>query len=352
MKVIPQEQELGSSPKKVNLNPMVLNTTYPKTQRRFQRVWYLKLNDPTSQRALWLRFSLLSSGNGFKRVAETWAVFFQRGPNREVKKIALKQVHDIRAFSSIAQSIIRIEDCELLENQTRGLIQSKGNSIQWDLRFIQNKQNSFNLIPEMLSRTGVVRNTVVTDCEELLFTGTTQVNGEVIHWKEAPGMQGHLYGPKSSHSWVWGHCNTFLNEQGKPAQFVFEGLSARNQIGPFVTPRLSSFYFFYQNQGYYFNTLRDAIFLKSTNTLNEWTFQADRGDLSFRGTARAEHKDFAGLTYEDTNGSLLYCSNSKLSDMKILIYKRGKLETSFTAQGTAAFEVVSREKNPYVPLLI
>ena len=151
-------------------------------------------------------------------------------------------------------------------SQTRGSIQSKGNSIQWDLNFVQNKKHSFSLIPEVLSKTRLVRNSVVTDCEELLFTGTVMVNGELTSWKEAPGMQGHLDGPKSSHSWVWGHCNTFMNQQGRPAQFVFEGLSARNSIGPWIAPRLSSFYFNYQNHEFHFNTLRDLSFSSSQKT--------------------------------------------------------------------------------------
>ncbi|MGZ3689317.1 MAG: hypothetical protein ACXVBW_13515, partial [Bdellovibrionota bacterium] len=96
----------------------------------------------------------------------------------------------------------------------------------------------------------------------------------------------------------------------------------------------------------------DVFTVRSKNTLTDWKFQADRGELSFRGYAKAEHKDFAGLTYEDTNGSLLYCGNSKLSDMRVLVYRRGKLEATFDAPGTAAFEVVSRHKNPYVPIII
>jgi hypothetical protein len=193
---------------------------------------------------------------------------------------------------------------------------------------------------------------MITDCEELLVSGTTTVNGEVVEWKDASGMQGHLEGPKSAHSWVWGHCNLFTDEQGRPSDFAFEGLSAKAFLGPLTSPKLSCFYFHYRNQDYYFNTLKDAFFIKSKNTLNEWMFQVDREDLSFRGRAHAEHKDFAGLTFEDTDGSLLYCAHSQLSDLHIFVYRRGKLEASFQAKGAAAFEVVSRNKNPYVPLLV
>ena len=332
-----------------SINLEVMNND---TQRAFHEIWYLKLNDPVSQRALWLRFTLLSSGNGFKRVAEVWAVYFHRTPNREVKKVALKQAYDLSAFSAPLNSGLRIGDNELTATSTKGLVQSKGNSLKWDFSFIQERNSTFNLIPEFFSRMGFNTTSAETLCEELIFSGITEINGETIHWKDAPGMIGHFYGPKSGHSWTWGQCNSFIDEAGKPVSFVFEGLSARAQVGPIKSPQISSFYFYYQNQNYSFNSLKDIIYLKSKNTLNQWEFQADRSDILFRGYVKSEYKDFAGLTYEDTNGSLLYCANSKLSNMKILVYKRGKLESSFTADGTAAFEVVSRIKNPYVPLIV
>lgn len=322
------------------------------TQGAFQKSWYLKLNDPENHRALWLRFSLLSTRNRFKRVAETTAVFFQKLAGREVKKIGLKQTHDIKAFSSPVKSDIRIGKCEIFEQGTKGLIQSKNHSLSWNLSFTAERESTFDILPGILSRSGLIRSSAVTLCEDLLFSGTTEINGEIIQWRQAPGMQGFSTGTKAGHSWVWGHCNTFLNESGKPTSFIFEGMSTRAQIGPLVVPRLSSFYFYYQDQNYYFNTLLDAIYIKSKHSLNTWEFQADRGELSFRGTVQAEHKDFAGLTYEDTNGSLLYCTNSQIADMTILVYRRGKLEATFTSLGTGSFEIVSREKNPYVPLML
>ena len=42
---------------------------------------------------------------------------------------------------------------------------------------------------------------------------------------------------------------------------------------------------------------------------------------------------------------------SKLSDMEVQVYRHGKRENTFYSNGTTAFEVVSRNKNPYVPLI-
>ena len=38
--------------------------------------------------------------------------------------------------------------------------------------------------------------------------------------------------------------------------------------------------------------------------------------------------------------------------MEIHVYRRGKLESTVYSHGTAAFEVVTRDKNPYVPILV
>jgi hypothetical protein len=343
------------------LNSPAWSPQNPKTRGAFHEVWYLKLNDPVTQRALWLRMTLLISANGFRRIAETWAVYFQRNGTKEVTKLALKETFDVKSFTTSPNGDIKIGECEFSGTRSRGKIQSKGKTISWDLQLATGHDAAFNLVPESLKRAGLVKNSAITVGEDLRFSGTTEItdpasgNGEPqkITWNGAAGMQGHLSGTKSGHSWVWGHCNLFVDDHGKPVPFIFEGLSAKAQLmGTITSPKLSTFYFHYEGQPYAFNSLWDAVRVKSKNTLTDWEFQADRGELSFRGKAKAELKDFAGLTYEDTNGSLLYCANSKLSDMQVHVYRRGKLESAFYSNGMAAFEVVSRDKNPYVPLLV
>lgn len=323
-------------------------------QGPFQEVWYLKMNDAAAGRALWLRFTLLVSANGFRRLAETWGIYFER-KDREVQKVALKHSHDLSAFvpADGGSQGFRIAESEFAPGRTRGTIQSKGRTIKWDLSFEPARDVVFDFVPDSLRKAGVIKNSAVTLFGDIRFTGTSEVNGEKQTWTKAPGMQGHLAGPRNGHSWVWGHCNTFVTEQGESSPFLFEGISARARMaGGIPTPRLTSLYFLYDGKEHVFSSAWDAIRNRSSNSLTEWSFQADRGDLSFRGRAEAQYRDFAGVTYEDTDGSFLYCANSKLSDLKVHVYRRGKLEATFLANGTAAFEVVSREKNPYVPLLI
>lgn len=323
----------------------------------FQEVWYLKMNDPTSNKALWLRFTLLQSKNGFKRIAETWAIFFQKKDTREIQKIAVKQSHDLSSFKEIKTENlngIQIGESELFDSKTQGKIKSKGNEISWDLEMSPSiPLGRFNLVPHILNKVGIVKNTAWTPFEDLRFKGVCDINGETHHWENAPGMQGHLSGPKNGHSWIWGHCNSFLESDGSHSPVVFEGLTGKASLAGLIpTPALSTFYFYYQGKEYHINSLWSAIRARSKHSLTDWSFEVESGELLFKGYIKADLRSFAGITYEDTNGSLLYCANSKLSEMSLLIYRNGKCEATLLSKASAAFEIVSRDKNQYVQFLL
>jgi hypothetical protein len=341
----------------LNPNLPVWTPNRPRGREKFQEVWYLKLNDRTGNHALWLRFTLLVTKNGFQRLAETWAIFFQREANRDVSKSAVKQSFGIQTFESLSDSGsdsgIRIGNCTLTPERTHGQIQSKGKSISWDLSIQRLQEEPISLFPESIAKLGFVKSEAWTISEEMLFSGKVVVDGTEYEFHQAPGVQGHWSGVRNAHSWVWGQANSFQNEKGDPVSFIFEGITSRPRLnGNVAGPKLSSYYFYYKGEHYRFNKLWDAFHLKSESSITQWQFQADRGEISFRGTASADHKDFAGITLEDTDSSILYCANSKLSNMSVHVYRRGKLEATFLANGTAAFEVVSRNKNPYVQTLI
>lgn len=349
--------------KTIEINRDFQNTTAPRATPQpiptYQETWYLNLNHPIENRALSLKFSILISANGFRRTAEVTALYFDKAINKETLKIALRQRHEIDAFSFSDRDGIRIGECKLTEGRTTGRLQSKGHTLTWDFQLTPRPTTSlphsshYELIPAPLKRAGFVRNSVFTTDTDLIFTGTCELDGKPLHWDHCPGMQGHQNGSRNGHSWIWGHCNSFTDEQGVPTHFVFEGLSTRTQwLGAIPFPKVTTLFFQYQGKPYFFNSLRDALRLRSRNTLTEWNFQADRNDLSFRGRLSAQYKDFAGITLEDTNGSLIYCSNTQVAEITLFVYRSGKLEATLHSTGGAAFEIASREKNPYIPQLI
>lgn len=346
-------------PTQIPLDPLSLKSRWsrltPERRTGFQEVWYLKLNDPSTRSALWLRFVVVSSANGFRRAVETWAVFFQKRESGEVHKVALKAAKDLAEFKDQAhlEQGLTFGDDRLTPTNTQGSIVSRGNRIDWNLDLRQAASSQFNLIPRSLKRLGIVRNTVETLAEDLRVSGWFEMNGARFEIKDAPAMLGHLAGGRLPLAWAWGHCNHFQTPGGEPAPLIFEGLEARGRgaLG-LKLPKLAVFYIRYLDQDYYFNSFWDSLRSRSKSSLSDWTFRVERGELAFEGRLHSEHRDFAGLRFEDTEGSFLYCANSKLAYMELLVFRRGKLEATFKAPGVAAFEIVERTPSPYVQMLI
>jgi len=163
-------------------NTPVWSRKNQKARKGFQEVWYLKMNDPETKKALWLRFTLLISSNGFKKLSEVWAVSFER-KEKEIQKLAFKQSYDIGDFSSLSDgSGFKINGCKFTDTHTSGAINSKNRSIQWDLEIIPKTPFSFNFVPQGLGQMGLIKNLVFTVGENLVFNGFSEINGEKTIW--------------------------------------------------------------------------------------------------------------------------------------------------------------------------
>lgn len=313
------------------------------------RAWQIKFVDPSTQQAFWIRMGTLISENGFRQRAETTVLMFGPGSGGSPGvQLALRQAHEYVPSASAA--LITFGGSEMTTTGSSGQVLTKAGRVEWKLRFERGTTSLSN--PD----SGLSRRRPAWS-ENFRVSGEVRINDEAPRAiTDLPCMLSYSSDLNSSHPWswsIWGHCNSFVDEKGAPESLEFQGLTTRTRaFGIIPGPRLSSFKFVYKGETYRFNSLIDSLRMKSSNNFNAWHFQADRGDLSFRGHASFEHRKFAGLTSEDSRGVLLYSSLSALSDLEIHVYRGGKLEKSLFARGTAAFELNSRQKNPYVPALL
>lgn len=317
----------------------------------FQEVWYMRLNQPGEKRALWLRFTILIRHDGSKAVAEVWAIFFDAcsGPTR---KVGLKSTLPLSAFLAQGASGFRIGDASLSETHTEGTLRNDQDSISWSLDMSPETDDQHDFIPAVLLRAGLVKNIAWTPYESLLFNGWCEVNGERYKWTGAPGMQGHLAGPKNGHSWVWGHCNRFLDADGAPAPVIWDGISARARVGRWAAPSMGSMFLKTGERCLCMNTLRDGLRIRSSYDYDGWRFSAVKEGYVIEGHLQARRNDYAGVTYEDTDGSFLYCHNAKICDMTLEVTAPRGRPQRYSAEGAVAYEVVSRTPHPDIPFVI
>ncbi len=352
-------------------NPQKLSATGSPSSRSSSNVlegpmresWYLRVNDLVNQRALLLEFAVLLSANGFRRVAQVRAVTFHRLSASEVSKAAVQQLFDLSSFRRNDRQI-SIEKCVWSENASHGSVRNANQSVEWDLSFHPGPETIDVRAPAKsgwIGRIGQLLGGAIAQRSwssgssqvDLRVSGTVKVNGESFTLTEAPGSTGRSSGAHLPQSWIWAQGSAFLNERGTRVTFAFEGLSVRERLlGRIAGPASTSLFFLYQDKPYFFSSVRNPLTVRSQATLSRWVFSAEAGDLVFRGEARAEFRDFAGVTIEDTNGSFVHAATSLVSDLEVRVYRRGKIESAFYANGIGTLEVSQRSRNPYVPSLI
>lgn len=324
------------------MNPLNL-ARWNGTRGSFYEVWYFKLNHPDG--ALWLRLTLLSGRGGWKRAAETWGIFFKPS-GAGVEHVAVKCTLPLEQFSSTSDRIATGESF-WSDGRTAGAIRSGSDAIEWDLSF-KPCERSFEHVPRAIRTLKLNRSTVVTPNPDLRFHGIFRVNGVAYACDGTPGMQGHIHGTKNADSWAWAHSN--IADDGQP--LVFECLTARLRMGGLALPQLSAFYLESGGRVFALNSLGDALGIRSRWSLDGWEFCVRKDEWSFEGKISAARAQFAGVRYEDTDGSSLFCHNSKISTLDLAVLRGKKLERQVRSSGACAFEVVARAKDPGVRFLI
>ncbi len=183
---------------------------------------------------------------------------------------------------------------------------------------------------------------------DIAVSGRIEVNGRAYDCRREPGQQTHIWGSKHAEWWTWGHCNVFKEDPGG----IFEGLSARIRVGPWVTPALSPLFIRWKGREYALNGLIQSVRNRSATAIPRWTFSARTGGLAFSGEMTGRLEDFVGVEYTDPDGEKLWCSNTKVADLAITVFDEGQKVGTLTSEKSAAFEVVARAKDQRIPIRI
>ncbi len=321
-------------------------------RRGHYEVYYIKFNHRSSQTGYWLRYSLLSPLQG-EVLAEVWGIFFDpQNPNRN---LALKETFPISEVQfSRERFYFRIGASSLFHTGAKGELKKYGDSLRWDLKFDslhppRMGQETFHHFPHnIMYQASLPKTKVLSPNFDIRVSGRIEVNGQAYECQGEPGQQTHIWGTKHAERWTWGHCNVFIEDPSG----IFEGLSAQIKIGGWITPPLSPIYIRWNGQEYFMNGLIRCLRNASNTELPMWKFETKTGSLTFSGEMKARVEDFVGVEYTDPDGEKLWCNNTKVADLAITILNKGEKIGTLTSNKAAAFEVVTRAKDPRIPIRI
>lgn len=320
--------------------------------------YFLKLNEKTGDRALWLKATIFASALEPDRpVAEGWAIAFDRRGSSS-RHVAVKHSlpFELASFSdrelAITWSIPPAappldlsgapaappEGLRLTDGATSGAIALRTHRIAWDLRFRGDARPITPLPFEAMYKPSFPTTKIVSPYPDLRFDGEVFVDGErwlIDGWR---GMQGHNWGRRHADLYAWSHANVWEEDD----DFILEGFSASVRLGPVRTPLMTLVCARHRGVRYEWNTPLDIARARGDVSPTRWVFSASGRHGAIEGTLEADKEDMVGLYYPNPHGPMTYCLNTKLARARVRFEARGRPPLLLTSRA-AALEIGTRD---------
>jgi hypothetical protein len=187
---------------------------------------------------------------------------------------------------------------------------------------------------------------LVTPHPDSRFEGSYSVAGVTTEVRGWHGMQGRNWGTKHTELYAWSHCNQWDGHD----DLVLEGFTGRVKVGPVLAPPLSIVCVRHRGVRYDFNAPLTIVRARGTIELRRWTFSAKSALATVTGELWADTPDFVGLAYENPDGAITYCLNSKIARGRIRLSVRGRPDIEAVTRA-AALEIGTKDAAHGVTML-
>lgn len=313
---------------------------------------FLKANSPDGQRALWVKHTLLiPRAAGGPPLAELWAVAFDQGGRR---KCALKRSFPLAALRRCdAPFELALPAGELGHGTARGALEGPPGKLAWSLRYDMPAQ-PFRPFPWARMYEGrFPRSKSLTPAPDTRLHGWFEAFGErwsIDGWR---GAQGHNWGASHAQAYAWVHGNAWWHADDATRTPIegcwLEALSGRVRLGRLVTPFLTVAALTIAGRTLRFDGLGALTARSITVDARSYTLRLSHGDVRLEAHFSGERESFAGLRYEDPDGSALSCLNAKLAHGELRL-AQGKRTVHLRTE-CAALELGTRAADHGIELL-
>ncbi len=305
--------------------------------------FFLKLNDPDGRRALWLKATILERHGG-DVVAEAWAIAF----DREGGHVGVKDsVPHSQASFGVVGLDAHVCNLHLSSGRVTGSVGEGDARISFDLRFTMASPPLVPFPSERMYVTRLPSTKLVSPHPDSRFTGTYTAKGETVEVNAWRGMEGHNWGTRHTELYAWCHVNQWLGND----DLLFEGFTGRVKVGPVLAPPVTLLCVWHRGVRYHFNDPVTLVRARGHITdLRKWRFHAKNQLAEVSGEMFAETTDFAGLAYENPDGSITNCLNSKIARGRLRLSVKGRPDVDVITNA-AAFEIGTKNAKHGVHML-
>jgi len=306
---------------------------FDRASRGHVESYFLKINDPNGERALWVKATMLArSPMVAEPVAESWAIAFERGKPPIARKATIP-------FSQARFSKGNI-DVELPTiSMSSSRVVGEHDGLSFDFTIADSTPPIFHYMRRFYEGR-FPSSKFMSPMPNLVAKGEARVGDRMWKIDGWRGLLGHNWGRGHAFAYAWGHCNVWDED----VDLVFEGTSGRVRVGPVLIPTTTVLVVRLNGETHALNHVSELARNKGSMTFRRWRFSARGPTLSLSGELFAETEDMVGLHYENPDGAMTYCLNSKLASARIALEPRGGLPIVVNSRA-AALEIGTRDPN-------
>lgn len=313
----------------------------PRSGRGHVESYFLKLNNRDATRALWVKATILARpGEPEGAVAESWAIAFERGKPPLGHKLT---VPFERARFDASALDVALPSLALRRDLARGEIGDVG----FNLALADDTPPIVHYPSPRMYEGPFPSSKFVSPMPNLVARGEVRAGGRTWNVDGWRGLLGHNWGRGHAFAYAWGHCNVWDEPD---VDLVFEGTSGRVRVGPTLIPTTTLLVVRLNGETHALNRVSDLLRNRGSMTFRRWRFSAAGPTLSLRGELFAETEDMAGLHYENPDGAMTYCLNSKLASARLSLAPRGGLPFTVSSRA-AALEIGTRDMHHGVRMI-
>ncbi|MCX7958022.1 MAG: hypothetical protein N3B13_03165 [Deltaproteobacteria bacterium] len=315
-----------------------------KKEPGFFEVWYLTFNDSKTKEGYWIRFTLVVPKNVMESpFLNLWFTAF-RGEQiisevSENYKISLCNFSDEK---------IQISEAFLSPDYTEGEIAGRKHRIRWKLNIGDGFE--FLHLPSQLYQIPLLHSYLASPNLSFEIKGTVEIDGEVINI-DGRGTQSHIWGREMPDRWIWAHTDNFENHKG-----FMELISVETHLGPVGKVSSSRLFLRFDDEEFSFITLNNLGF-RGCSVFPEYIFFATGRKYKIEGKLYSEKKNFVQYHYPMPSNKEIFCTNTEIGSLNIVVYKRDSLFRPFVYYtvlkntGLAHFEFGDSKKNEELPVI-
>ncbi|MFI5298529.1 MAG: tocopherol cyclase family protein [Polyangiales bacterium] len=323
---------------------------------------FLKLNDPGSGRALWVKLTIFAptsrASGGDPRepgrtIGEAWAIAFD--PKGHV---AVKAVVPIEEATLSPRRPYRLGIAGVSYDGRRvvGEITHGTSKLRFDVELEPVDGAPLVHFPSaFLYRAPLPKSKLVSPIVDARARGFVEIvrSGVSDRWtvERWPAMQGHNWGTAHADLYAWGHCNAWNEPEGEGV--VLEGFSAKVKLGGVVTSPLITLVAL-RHHGARFEIAHVRELGRASGSIEElrvWRFACEQAGARIEGTFELRTEDTVGLYYPNPSGEMTYCLNSKIARAELVFQALQRPAIKLTSNA-AALEIATHDADHGVKMYV